>query len=411
MTGEHSGPPSQGAASNAAMSTTITSRSSEESTQKTVDIGLAKTNGKISPTSPGIKAAIDRSKQNAQRLITSSSHIIENNRWLLPVKFILHFPLHWPRTSALLFGVLVPLWALICISMAFGSLLAELELSAEVERNDAILRARAMIAYHEINATDLLNAPTVCLALWKLKVLGEAADGAEFLYETPISVLTNETTLDIAEDEITAALLNETDPDGDGFILINQTLLQTSLDECAPIYAPMFDSYWKAQQENPEASNSLSFNWIRCWDSEKHGKPNRVFFPTKDQIQAAHPLNQTRVFQEEWEGMQKDFYAELLPENPTVEQASLAFEQSLQGASGGLVCDENMVSPISMARCTFTVTKLDTTRSSFVAKTGWHHLVFLYNYDYLGYARRRMSIGNNSRIIVCSDRANASFHH
>jgi hypothetical protein len=343
MTGEHAATPPRGAASKAAMPT---SSSSEESNLKTVDIGPTKRIGKISPTNPSIKGVIDRSKQNAQRLITSSSHHIENNRWLLPVKFILSLPSHWPRTWSLIVGVLVPLWALICISMAFGSWLAELELPAEVERNDAILRARAMIAHYKINEIDLLNAPTVCLALWKLKVSGESVDGTIFLYETPISILTNETFLDITENEITAAFLNETDPDGDGFVLINQTLLQKSLAECAPIYSPMFDAYRTAQEENPEASDSLSFNWIRCWDSDKYGEPNRVFFPTKDQIDAAHPMNQSKAFQQEWQDMQQDFYADFLPENPTVEQESLAFERSLQGATGALVCDENMVSPI-----------------------------------------------------------------
>jgi len=87
------------------------------------------------------KTVIDKSRERTQNLITSSTHYIETNRWLYPLKVILNFPISWPRTSSLLFGVVIPLWALIALSMAFGTKLARIELPSEVRRNDDVLRA------------------------------------------------------------------------------------------------------------------------------------------------------------------------------------------------------------------------------------------------------------------------------
>ena len=330
---------------------------------------------------PGIISVINKSKENAQLIITSSSHLIETNRWLLPVKFIVHIPTHWPRTSAFVFLVIVPLWALICLSMAFGSMLADIERPAEVERNDDTLRALARIAFFEISEQELLNAPSVCLALWKLKVLGDQSSAAEFSLGTSVELLVNDTYLDTYEDEVTEALLNKTDPDGDGFILVNQTLLQTTLDECAPVYAPILQAYREAQLNNSEAFRTLSFTWIRCWDSERLGRPNRVFYPTVDQIYAAHPANQSAFYQKEWHTSQTELYRQLLPVNATIEDEYVAFEKSAELASGGSVCEKNVV------RAMVTSSNLPSSLASaqLCFKTiGGDYVVFLHHHDYLG---------------------------
>ena len=330
---------------------------------------------------PSIISVIHKSKENAQQLITSSSHLIETSRWLLPVRCIVHTPTHWPRTSAFLFLVIVPLWALICLSMAFGSMLADLERPAEVERNDDILRALARISFFEVSEQELLNAPSVCLALWKLKVLGDQASAAEFSLDTSVELLVNDTYLDTYEAEVTEALLNKTDPDGDGFILVNQTLLQTTLDECAPVYAPILQAYREAQQNNPEAFRSLSFTWIRCWDSKRFGRPNRVFYPTTDQIYAAHPANQSAIYQKEWQTRHAELYQQLLPENATMEDDYIAFEKSVEAASGGSVCEKNVVR--SMATTNNLLSSI--AFSQLCLKTvGRYYLVFLHHYDYIG---------------------------
>lgn len=202
------------------------------------------------------------------------------------------------------------------------------------------------ITYFEISEKDLLNAPSLCLSLWKLKVLGDSTSTNPFELERPVEALVNDTYLDNLEEEINVAFLEKTDQDGDGMILINQTLLQSSLDECAPVYEPVLKAYRDAQNENPDAFRSLTFNWIRCWDIPKYGPPNRVFYPSREQIYATHPLNQTKIFKDEWRKRQAELYQSFLPDDPTIEEEFIAFDKSVDAASGGGVCVTNLVRPL-----------------------------------------------------------------
>lgn len=279
---------------------------------------------------------LETSKENAHYILQTSKDQIEHNRWLFPLRFVIHFPRHWPRMSAFLFGVLVPLWAMILVSMGFGMLLAQYEMPSEVEANDSIVRARARIDYADFDQLVLLNVTQICLSRWRLQVLDQEGNWTGSIRDIPLDVISNSSGIVDTESAIEAAFLEEVDPDGDGFILINQTLMKNALLSCTDFFLPELRKF-------QEAFDSLSFNWIRCWDNDRFGKANLIFQPTDDMIAAAHPDSQSAYFEAEWTRMQEELYQQYLPPDATAEDELLALLQSIEDATGGGACTENMV--------------------------------------------------------------------
>jgi Ion channel len=278
---------------------------------------------------------VDTTKKNTQDLVQTSKSTIESNKWLLPLKWLMHFPRHWPRTNAILWVILL-LWILILISMGFGIKLAQAESPQEIAGNDEILAARATIDRFRLTPTNVLNATQQC---WQ-----------EFRIE---SNLTNND--------------NGNDDNGgndDEVIAINTTQLEISLRNCAQSYAPDIVAAQQATDNySAIASQSLSFNWNRCW-ALKH-QPQFLFYPTPEMIAAAHPDAQAEYYQQEWSRVQQALYQEYLSndnvnninntntntnatttdkekEEKEEEQEYQAFVKSIQEATGADACEENM---------------------------------------------------------------------
>jgi ElaB/YqjD/DUF883 family membrane-anchored ribosome-binding protein len=282
-----------------------------------------------------------------KKVLKKTESTIENNPWCLPLRWVVNFPRIWPRTSAIVFGVIVPLWMLIGVTMGFGVLLAQFESAHEIEGNDAILAARAQVQYYDVSALKLLNVTNVCLAEWERNVLlqsGDAASTAPIL-EIPAALLGNETAIQDYIANVNEAFLNVSGSgNGDGLVSINLTLLAVSLDQCTQSYLPELQKYQQATQNNSIGFDSLSFNWNRCWKYNNHG-PRFIFYPTKDMIVAAQPDSQSAYFKQEWQNMQTDLYDKYLTQygaNVTSDEQYQAFIQSVQEASGGSVCSENV---------------------------------------------------------------------
>jgi len=361
--------------------TTSTNTSSERS-------GTPRVTMAISKTKETAKTAIDTTKKKTKGFLQDSKSTIEHNKWLLPLKWLIHFPRSWPRTSSFLLVVLW-LWILILVSMGFGVLLAQYESPSEIADNDAILGARAQVAYFEVSRVKLLNVTNVCLARWEKNVLEGGTGGG-----TLEPILVEDTDLDdnetLAEIEDTnEAFLQQVDADGDGFVSINRTLLEDSLEDCTRSFVPELQAFQDVTANNSIAFDSLSFNWNRCWNISTNSQ--FILHPTDAQKQAAHPSQQEAYYEQEWTEMQLALYEQYLPENPTEEEDYEAFLRSVQEATGMAACEPNMggtawffftimttvgygnQAPVTMEGRTLVVSTWSNTCNTVMTKGKWCH--------------------------------------
>ena len=86
----------------------------------------------------------------AKKVRKSTRSAYKKHTVCAPCRWILKdIPHYWPRTSAILFGIFVPLWVLILLCTGLGVILTNLEHGEELSSNDSILRAEAEIAFFE----------------------------------------------------------------------------------------------------------------------------------------------------------------------------------------------------------------------------------------------------------------------
>ncbi len=265
---------------------------------------------------PRLNSAIKKTKQVLHRTET----VVETHVLCSPMRWMIHFPREWPRVSTFLFAVVLPLWILIAVAMGFGVLLAQYESPTEIEGNDAILAARAQIAFFDVSAANLLNITNVCWTEWEQTFFGR-----------------NDTTQDFQFNNINDTIMENEE----GYAWINRSLLEDSLNRCTSSYLPQMQKLQEVTQNNSEAFESLRFNWNRCWDTEIFGNSNLVVHPTEAQKIAATPAAQEEYFNEVWTSMQVDLYQQYLPPNPTSEEEEEAFLRSVQEATGVSACTEN----------------------------------------------------------------------
>lgn len=146
----------------------------------------------------------------------------------------------YPRTSALLLGVVVPLWALLLWSCLFGYPLATVEAPYETEANNAILRAERVtsVSVLEQFATHL---PPACVQL-----------------------LHSNQTVDGLEDILRSALLGQLEW-RNASVVENSTCLDWNTvrdfaDACGRQASTFADRFVPSSSE----TTALSFAWIRC---------------------------------------------------------------------------------------------------------------------------------------------------
>jgi hypothetical protein len=250
------------------------------------------------------KTMVVTTKKHTHKLVKQSKSTIETNRWLLPLKWCLHFPRHWPRTYAIVW-VIVLLWILIGFSMAFGIQLSQAEAPTEIDGNDAVLAARAHIDYFETSSSELLNVTQACL-----------------VYFIDKNDLTND--------------------DDDDFVQVNRTGLESWLQGCLEdLYLPYLEAYQQVAENNSAtASQSLRFNWNRCWELKDDAQFE--FYPTWEMVYAARPHAQADYYTREWTTMQQELYQAYLPSNATEGEQYEAFLRSIEDATGADACEENM---------------------------------------------------------------------
>lgn len=276
--------------------------------KSSVKVG-AKGVGKISKKAGKIsKQAGHFSKRAAINVKKKSKTAYEKNTLCAPLRWLFaDIPRHWPRTSAILFGVLLPLWILILIATAFGALLASFESGEELIRNDSILQAKAEMEYFQVDTETLLDLPYYCLG--------------QFFREQ------NETSLTT---------------------LFDATTLASTFQECSAGVAPTVELALQVEANNSDlATEPLAFHWNRCWNETTQEYAEQfsfIFYPTMEIIEASRPKQQALTYTQAWQASQEVFYQQFLDgnESPTPEEEREAFRQSIAVATGEETCQRNI---------------------------------------------------------------------
>lgn len=249
----------------------------------------------------------------------------------------------WPRTSAFLFGVVVPLFTLVAVALLFGFFLSKLEGPPEIEANDHLLAAHTeaeTLVTIVSNFTGLL--PQLCIKLYfdnhSILELGPAlfdrlVDGA----------------LDESEDLKVEQLVNRS------LLSIDTEELFTYMEACGNDAKPITSFLAeRAANASKRVSGDLSFNWVRCYPGADGlgGTGQSDIWATGQSIEEIRPAAQVQHFQRVWELDRQRIYHETLRESlkdPHYRGSAgalrlAAFDYSIAQASGAVGCELNGVS-------------------------------------------------------------------
>ena len=262
-----------------------------------------------------------RAKSKLKNVYQKTKTAYESSLWCIPLRCIGNFPANWPRFCAIVFGIILPLWLLVLLSAGFGAWLARCEMDQEISYNDEILAARADLAYSAnlFETEILLERPNVCF---------DRYDDQYYGLGNNISLSSNETNL---------TTYNSTER------LYNASEISDFIRDCSSSFASNFEATPDIRNDNVTiAFQDLSFNWIRCWDANITAFHPWTFYPSEDLINASRPDAQEETFTEEWNSMQQFLYDLYLPPNATEAEKDIAFFRSIEEATGGSTCMENL---------------------------------------------------------------------
>jgi hypothetical protein len=255
----------------------------------------------------------------------------------------------WPRTFAVFFGVIFPLWLLIALSVFFGYCLAELEAPNEIRENDNIVAAQAQV--HLLGSLVVRAAeaiPTICFELFLLGLpvanLGPAVE--RVLDKTgPFQAGTTQ------PDSLLGAILS------DDLIVVNKTAMYEFMEVCGDEARPITEALLRRADDVIEISTTtLSFNWVRCGPWANGLGSSGVLLPRP--VVELRPEAQQQFYNQTWYDDQQELFDKFLKEyleaNFTVNGEYLganltglaarlqAFQNSVGNATGGSKCYLNV---------------------------------------------------------------------
>jgi hypothetical protein len=259
----------------------------------------------------------------------------------------------WPRTFAIFFGVALPLWLLIALSVLFGYFLAKLEAPNEIIQNDDILEAQAELRVLGSLAARAAQAiPTICFELFLLaRPVTDMDAELEMALEKDDNFFSAETTqLETTQpvpEEVRAILSND-------LIVLNKTAMHEYMQRCGDEARPITENLVQRGGNVIDISAvRLTFNWIRCGPWANGLSSSGVLDP--HDVVALRPEAQAEFYRQTWDDDQQRLFDKYLDENVasnstvyleefvetnlTVIGARFqAFEESIGRATGGTKC-------------------------------------------------------------------------
>lgn len=287
--------------------------------------------------------------------------------WRRPTKMIHDFLDRWPRLVAL---ATCQLWfmALIFVSFVIGAFISRTEGPAEIQANDAFMRRNFMIKSLPINETisNLIALPGACIVHFEANRLEEERDIGGFLVSS-----NNADSTSVRDNYTAGSNMNDIMGDLDYLQIEDTVLMDTNATweeysdfanltfqlsgnnartpvsntiESAAYYDYLSGSatnsslrerilrYAEACGEIAEElifsiiqfSNELyridggsddpTFNWIRCWDSSRHGIGRIFRVATEDQRNASLVSSQILYFNEQWNANRQELFEKFVAE-------------------------------------------------------------------------------------------------
>jgi hypothetical protein len=255
----------------------------------------------------------------------------------------------WPRTFAIFFGVIFPLWLLIIVSVFLGYFLAELEAPNEIRENNNIMAAQAQVrVLSSLAASAAELIPTICFELFLLGLpVTNIGTAVEVVLERtdPFQTGTRQ------PDPAVGAILS------DDLIVVNKTAMYEFMQGCGDVARPITEALLRrADDVSDIRTTSLTFNWIRCGPWANGLGASGVLVPRP--VVELRPEAQQQFYNQTWFDDQQNLFDRYLEEyleaNLTVYDGYLgtnltvlaaryqAFQDSIGNATGGSKCFLNV---------------------------------------------------------------------
>ena len=250
----------------------------------------------------------------------------------------------WPRTIACCLGVFIPLQFIVIVSLVLGLLLGKLEMSQEIESNDAYVRQRTTAARMSNDLVRTLHQlPTLCLTLY---LDGETEQS---LPETLKAITSDPSLLKLY---LNTSEFDNTSPttQQQPEVLLrsdNRTIQDMSdfFATCAEVGAVYRDELLNTFKEpliNEGTPLSFSFNYIRCVNRSSPLAFNAIILPTEQDMYEAFPTTQAQLYEQSWIQNQQQLELEYSTEENLTKIEATA--KSYQDATGSQKCAVNMPS-------------------------------------------------------------------
>jgi len=233
---------------------------------------------------------------------------------------------NFPRTHGIVFRIFGPLLIIIGITWVLGGWLAQLEKGEEITSNNAIIRAQHNLTGFPTESLYFISdGPTACFNHYLEQKQGshKQSKNATILAELNFPVVSpgmNNSNLETTMDEIKAYM--------------------KVCKDAASVALEKFIDY-KRLELTAAAQGSMTFNWIRCWDTNTYGDVNPTF-PTNAQLSAA--VNQSQFYYDSWRVNQTAYYKEYMSEKNVMDESVFdkdAYDKSVEMATGESMCDVN----------------------------------------------------------------------
>lgn len=241
-------------------------------------------------------------------------------------------PERYPRSCACIGGIILPLWLLVFVAFLGGKFLASFEAPQEFETNDAILASRTTFLLTKGGLSDmidkLLKLPQSCLYDYLKMYKPEGTNTT--LYEL---FMGNSTYLD---GELNLADLT---------ILAQIPGLSAYMEECGFEAEIVINALLEIRNDTSVelASQSLTFNWIRCWNETLFG--DRTSLRATDELLAA-AAQQDDYYVTVWNDNKQRLYDQYVEDydgdNFTDFDRLDLWQRAIAGATGSDGCGENV---------------------------------------------------------------------
>ncbi|KAG7345566.1 ion channel [Nitzschia inconspicua] len=243
---------------------------------------------------------------------------------------------NFPRCHGIIFRVLIPQCILLLIAMGLGYILAGFEVDDEYWRNDDVMARRfTMESFsREESVRLLLGLPTFCFNSY-ITAKGRSVENLEIVNDTSLIQQSLGEKFESKLMTVSPAFSSNVDET----LLEMETYMQACEDAAANVTTRvLYDTIERA--DVMAESNTLTFDWIRCWNMSTYGEVN-PFRATAAQIEASD--RQAAFYADVWKADQVRLYEQYLSEAncSTVECRNKAYSRSIDDATGSSMCDLN----------------------------------------------------------------------